>query len=185
MRFRETPLPGAFVIEPEPHSDSRGWLARTFCTVEFAQHGLSFDVVQGYQSKSLRKGTIRGLHYQVPPMVESKLVRCVAGAIYDLILDLRPDSPTYLLSFGLELTADNGLALYVPGMLAHGTQALTDGAQVLSLSNRAYAPANERGVRYDDLDLAGRWPLPVTNVSAKDLTWPPQSDSLRCSHDHC
>jgi dTDP-4-dehydrorhamnose 3,5-epimerase len=172
MRFRETPLPGAFVIEPEPYHDSRGWLARIFCNAEFAQHGLSFDLVQGYQSKSLQKGTIRGLHYQVPPMVESKLVRCVAGAIYDLILDLRPDSPTYLLSFGLELTAENGLALYVPGMLAHGTQALTDGAQVLSLSNRAYAPAYERGVRYDDLDLAGRWPLPVTNVSAKDLTWP-------------
>jgi len=173
MKFHATAVAGAFVIEPEPRRDDRGFLARTFCVSEFGQHGLDFAPVQSYQSYSRRKGTVRGLHYQVAPATESKVVRCIAGAIYDVILDVRPDSPTYLRSFGVELTAENRLALYVPEMVAHGTQALTDGAELLCLAGHAYAPESERGVRYDDPALANRWPLAVAQISPKDLAWPP------------
>jgi dTDP-4-dehydrorhamnose 3,5-epimerase len=173
MRFHTTAVAGAFIIEPELRRDDRGFLARTFCVFEFGQHGLDFAPVQSYQSRSHRKGTVRGLHYQVAPAVESKLVRCIAGAIYDVILDVRPDSPTYLRSFGVELTAENNLALYVPEMVAHGTQALTDAAELLCLAGHAYAPEWERGVRYDDPTLGNRWPLPIAEISPKDLAWPP------------
>ncbi len=173
MKFHQTEIFGAFIIEPEPRRDERGYLARTFCVTEFGEHGIDFTPVQSYQSRSHRRGTVRGLHYQVAPSVESKLVRCIAGAIHDLILDLRPDSPTYLRSFGVELTAENRLALYVPEMVAHGTQALTDGAELLCLAGHAYAPECERGIRYDDVMLGNRWPLPVADISPKDLAWPP------------
>ncbi|TMG34986.1 MAG: dTDP-4-keto-6-deoxy-D-glucose epimerase [Chloroflexi bacterium] len=173
MKFHSTEVAGAFIVEPEPRRDDRGFLARTFCVEEFGQHGLHFAPVQSYQSRSHRKGTVRGLHYQVAPAAESKLVRCIVGAIYDVILDVRPDSPTYLRSFGVELAADNRLALYVPELVAHGTQALTDGAELLCLAGHAYAPECERGVRYDDPILGNRWPLPTVEVSLKDLAWPP------------
>ena len=173
MRFLATAIAGAFIIEPEPRRDDRGFLARTFCVSEFGQHGLDFAPVQSYQSRSHRKGTVRGLHYQVAPAAESKLVCCIAGAIYDVILDVRPDSPTYLRSFGVELSAENTLALYVPEMVAHGNQALTDGAELLCLAGHAYAPEWERGVRYDDPTLGIRWPLPIAELSPKDLAWPP------------
>ena len=173
MRFHETAVAGAFLIEPEPHCDDRGFLARTFDVAEFADHGLRFAPVQSYQSRSYTRGTVRGLHYQVPPAGESKLVRCIAGAIYDVILDMRPDSPTYLRWFGVDLTAENRLALFVPEMVAHGTQAVTDGAELLCLSGHPYSPDCERGVRYDDAVLNNPWPLPVVGVSAKDLGWAP------------
>jgi dTDP-4-dehydrorhamnose 3,5-epimerase len=173
VKFHETGIAGAVIIEPEPRRDDRGFLARTFCVSEFAQHGLDFTPVQSYQSRSHRKGTVRGIHYQVAPAVESKLVRCIAGAIYDVILDVRPDSPTYLRSFGVELSAENRLALYVPEMVAHGTQALTDEAELLCLAGHVYAPESERGIRYDDVTLGNRWPLPVADISPKDLAWPP------------
>ena len=171
MIFHETALAGAFVIEPEPHQDQRGFLARTFCLDEFGEHGIDFTAVQGYQSRSSRKGTVRGLHYQVAPATESKVIRCVSGAVHDVILDLRPESPTYLLSFGVGLSAENRLALYVPEMVAHATQALTDGAELQCLADCRYTPECERGVRYDDLDLARHFPIPVTEVSEKDLAW--------------
>jgi dTDP-4-dehydrorhamnose 3,5-epimerase len=172
VKFHATGIAGAFIIEPEPRGDDRGYLARTYCVSEFREHGLDFAPVQSYQSRSHRKGTIRGLHYQVDPSAESKLVRCVAGAIYDVVLDMRPKSPTYLHVFGVELSADNRLAIYVPSMIAHGTQALTDGAELLCLTSHAYAPQDERGVRYDDEVLGeNRWPLPAAEVSAKDLAW--------------
>lgn len=173
MIFHETALAGAYVIEPEPHQDQRGFLARTFDAAAFAEHGIDFRLVQSYQSRSNRRGTIRGLHYQVAPAIESKLIRCVAGAVHDVILDLRADSPTYLRSFGVDLSAENRLALYVPEMVGHATQALTDGAELLCLANREYTPGCERGVRYDDLDLARHWPLPLTEISEKDLAWTP------------
>jgi dTDP-4-dehydrorhamnose 3,5-epimerase len=173
MIFHETALSGAFVIEPEPHQDQRGFLARTFDAEVFAEHGIDFELVQAYQSRSERRGTIRGLHYQVAPATESKLIRCVTGAIHDVILDLRPDSPTYLRSFAVDLSAENRLALYVPEMVAHATQALTDGAELLCLASREYTAGCERGLRYDDLDLARHWPLPATEISEKDLAWPP------------
>jgi dTDP-4-dehydrorhamnose 3,5-epimerase len=173
MKFHPTDISGALIIEPEPHHDDRGYLARTFCLSEFREHGLNFTPVQSYQSRSYRRGTVRGLHYQDGPAAETKLVRCVAGAIFDVIVDLRPSSPSYLCTFGIELSADNHLALYVPPMLAHGTQALTDGAELLCLTSHPYAPQHERGVRYDDAILgANRWPLPVAEISAKDLAWP-------------
>ena len=173
MRFHPTAVSGAFIIESEPRRDERGYLARTFCEAEFRDHGLDIRPVQGYQSGSLQRGTVRGLHYQVAPALEAKLVRCIAGAIFDVILDMRPDSPTYLRSFGVELTAQGSLGLYVPPMTAHGTQALTDHAELLCLASHAYAPEHERGVRYDDL-IFGRnpWPLPVSEISAKDRSWP-------------
>jgi dTDP-4-dehydrorhamnose 3,5-epimerase len=173
MKFHLTGVAGAFIIEPEPRGDDRGYLARTFCMSEFHEHGLDFTPVQAYQSGSHRKGTVRGLHYQVGPAAEAKMVRCVTGGIYDVILDMRPESPTFLRTFGVELTAENHLALYVPALAAHGTQALTDGAELICLSSHAYAPAYECGVRYDDQILGqNRWPLPVLGISAKDLTWP-------------
>lgn len=172
MKFHKTEVDGAFIIEPEPRCDERGQLARIFCVSEFSQNGLNFIPVQSYQSRSHRKGTVRGLHYQVAPAAESKLVRCIAGAIYDVILDLRPDSPTYLRSTGVELTAENRLAIYVPEMVAHGTQALTDGAELLCMAGHAYAPECERGIRYDDSMLGTRWPLPVADITQKDLAWP-------------
>ena len=173
MKFHETELLGAYVIEPEPHEDQRGFLARTFCLDEFGEHGIDFTAVQGYQSRSNRTGTVRGFHYQVAPALESKLIRCISGAVHDVILDMRPDSPTYLRSFGVDLSAENRLALYVPEMVGHATQALTDGAELLCLANREYTPGCERGVRFDDLDLARHWPLPPTEISAKDLGWTP------------
>jgi dTDP-4-dehydrorhamnose 3,5-epimerase len=178
MIFHETPLDGAYVIEPEPHQDHRGLLARNFCVEEFGEHGIDFHLVQAYQSRSNRRGTVRGLHYQVAPAAESKLIRCINGAAHDVILDMRPDSPTYLQSFGVDLSAGNRLGLYVPEMVAHATQALTDGTELLSLASRAYTPGCERGVRYDDLDLARHWPLPVVEVSDKDLAWAPVSPAV-------
>jgi dTDP-4-dehydrorhamnose 3,5-epimerase len=178
MIFHETAVAGAFVIEPEPHQDQRGFLARTFCVEEFGEHGIDFHLLQGYQSRSYRRGTIRGLHYQAAPALESKVIRCINGAAHDVILDMRPESPTHLRSFGVDLSAENRLALYVPEMVAHATQALTDGAELMSLASRAYTPGCERGVRYDDLDLARHWPLPVTEISEKDLAWAPLGSAV-------
>lgn len=172
MRFTPTGVFGAFLVEPEPRRDDRGYLARIFCVDEFHEHGIDFLPVQSYQSRSERRGTLRGLHYQVAPALEAKLVRCIAGAVHDVILDMRPESPTYLDSFQVDLSADGGIGLYVPPTVAHGTQALSDGAEILCLASHAYSPAHERGVRYDDPVLgAVRWPVAVTGVSAKDHAW--------------
>src|SRR5829696_6404953 len=127
MRFVETSLKGAFILELEERPDDRGFFARTFCASEFAGHGLKPVVAQCNLSFNHRAGTMRGMHYQVPPAAETKLVRCTRGAVYDVIVDLRPESPTYLKHVGVELTADNRRQLYVPEMFAHGYQALTDG----------------------------------------------------------
>jgi dTDP-4-dehydrorhamnose 3,5-epimerase len=181
MRFHETELLGAYVIEPEPREDQRGFLARTFCLDEFGEHGIDFTAVQGYQSRSNRKGTVRGFHYQVAPALESKLIRCISGAVHDVILDMRPDSPTYLRSFGVDLSADNRRALFVPEMVAHATQALTDGAELQCLADCRYTPESERGVRYHDLDLARHFPIPVTEVSEKDLAWPLRAAAVGAS----
>ena len=172
MRFNPTSVMGAFLVEPEPRRDERGSLARIYCLDEFREHAIEFAPVQSYQSRSERRGTVRGLHYQVAPALEAKLVRCIAGAVHDVIVDMRPESPTYLTAFSVDLSAREGIGLYVPPMVAHGTQALSDGAEILCLSGHAYSPEHERGVRYDDPVLGGiRWPLPVTGVSAKDRAW--------------
>lgn len=172
MKFTETPLKGAFVVELEPREDFRGFFARAYCEQEFAQHGLPDRFVQGNMSYNHKKGTVRGLHYQVPPALEAKFMRCIGGAIFDVIVDMRPGSPTYLQWFGLELSAANRKALYVPPLFAHAYQALTDGAEVFYLVSQFYTPGTERGLRPDDPALDIKWPLPIEVISEKDMSWP-------------
>ncbi len=172
MRFLETRLEGSFVIELEPHRDERGFFARTFCAREFAERGLEPGVAQCNLSYNHLRGTLRGLHLQVAPAAETKLVRCVRGAVYDVIVDLRPESATYLSHVGVELTADNRRALYVPKGFAHGYQTLVDDTEVFYQSGEFYSPQNERGIRYDDPALSIQWPVAVTEISLKDASWP-------------
>ena len=172
MQFAETPLHGAWLIEPEPHFDERGWFARCFCENEFCARALTTRFVQHSRSYSRFRGTLRGMHFQEAPHGEEKLVSCLAGAIFDVIGDLRRDSPTYLQTFGVELSATNGRQLYIPKGVAHGFQALTDGATVNYLISEFYAPASAAGLRYDDPVLGIKWPLAPTMVSDRDLSWP-------------
>lgn len=172
MLFKETHLKGAFVIDLERREDSRGFFARMFCANEFKDHGLKPTIVQGNLSFNHKAGTMRGMHMQLPPAPETKLVRCTRGRIYDVIVDLRPDSPTYLQHFGIELTEENRTALYVPELFAHGYQALTDGAEVTYLVGEFYTPGTEKGYRYNDPAFGIQWPVPVTVISDKDANWP-------------
>ena len=172
MIFRETALKGAFVIEVETHADERGFFARTFCQHEFEAHGLKPAVAQCNLSFNHHAGTVRGLHFQRPPAAESKLVRATRGAVLDVIVDLREDSPTYLHHVAVELSADNRRALYVPELFAHGYQTLTDDAEVCYQVSEFYTPGCEGGLRHDDPRLGITWPLPVTVISAKDAAWP-------------
>ena len=171
MKFIGTKLEGAWVIEPRLYEDSRGLFARTYCTREFREQGLVDSFVQCNTSWNARKGTVRGLHYQLPPSSEVKLVRCTAGAAWDVIVDLRPDSPTYLQHVSVELTAKNRLALYIPELLAHGFQALEDGTEVFYQMSAFYTPELSRGLRYDDPRLGIKWPLPVASISDQDRAW--------------
>ena len=172
MIFTETPLSGAWTIDLELREDDRGFFARTFCMREFEEHGLESFTAQCNLSFNHQAGTMRGMHYQLPPATEAKLVRCVKGAIYDVIIDLRPDSPSYLQHFGVRLDDENRRALYVPGMFAHGYQALTDGAEVSYQVSEFYTPGQERGIRYDDPQFGIDWPMKVTVISEKDASWP-------------
>jgi dTDP-4-dehydrorhamnose 3,5-epimerase len=168
MRFTELPLKGAYVIDAEPHEDNRGLFARTFCGREFYEHGLAEKFVQCSTSWNGREGTVRGMHYQLPPACEAKLVRCTAGSLWDVIVDLRPDSPTHLQHAGIELTARNRLSLYIPEMFAHGYQTLEDGTEIFYQMSEFYAPELSAGLRYDDPKLGITWPRPVSLVSEKD-----------------
>jgi dTDP-4-dehydrorhamnose 3,5-epimerase len=172
MRFTATRLENAWIVEPEPHEDDRGLFARTFCAREFRDHSLVDTFVQCNTSWNSREGTIRGLHYQVPPSSEVKLVRCTAGALWDVIVDLRPASPTYLEHVAVELTAKNRRALYIPEMFAHGFQSLDDGTEVFYQMSEFYQSKSARGLRYDDPVLRIEWPLTVTAVSDQDRSWP-------------
>lgn len=172
MIFRETPLQGAYVLELEERSDERGFFARTFCANEFAEHGLKPTVAQANVSYNHQAGTMRGMHYQLPPAAETKLVRCTRGAIYDVIIDLRPESPSYLKHFGVELTEHNRHALYVPELFAHGYLTLTPDAEVVYQVGEFYTPGYERGIRYDDPAFGITWPVAITMTSAKDEFWP-------------
>jgi dTDP-4-dehydrorhamnose 3,5-epimerase len=158
VRFTETPLPGAWVIELEELGDERGWFARTFDAAEFRARGMNPAVVQCNASFNRRAGTLRGMHYQAEPRGESKLVRCVRGAIFDVAVDLRPDSPTHRDWHGVELSAENRLAFYVPAGLAHGFQTLTDDSEVLYQMGDPYVPEAARGVRWDDPMFGIDWP---------------------------
>ena len=172
MIFTETPLAGAFVIDLEPHADERGFFARTYCRREFEDHGVNPNVVQCNTSFNHKRGTLRGLHYQKSPSREAKLVRCVRGSIYDVIVDLREESPTYSRHFGINLTADNYRALYIPESFAHGFQTLEDESEIEYQMSEYYAPGSAAGYRYDDPKLAINWPLQVSVISAPDLSWP-------------
>ncbi|MGH8018943.1 MAG: dTDP-4-dehydrorhamnose 3,5-epimerase [Opitutaceae bacterium] len=172
MKFTETPLKGAFVIDLETRGDDRGFFARTFCAREFAAHGLKTGLVQGNMSFSRIKGTLRGLHFQLPPAAETKLVRCNRGALFDVIVDLRPESPTCTKWFGVELTADNRRALYVPENFAHGFMTLVEDTEAAYLVGEYYSPEHERGYRYNDPAFGIEWPGEVKLISPKDERWP-------------
>ena len=166
--FTETKLKGAFVIDLDRKQDARGFFARAFCQEEFKAHGLKPLIAQGNVAHNIRKGTIRGMHFQFPPAAETKLVRCTRGAILDIIVDLRPESPTYLQHVAVDLNEDNQRALFVPERFAHGYQTLHDNTDTSYSVGEFYSPANESGILYNDPRLGLRWPLPVTVVSEKD-----------------
>lgn len=172
MRFEPTAIDGPCVVHLEPHADDRGSFARVFCAREFAAHGLIGQVAQTNLSHNHAAGTLRGLHWQRPPAGEAKLLRCVKGAIFDVAVDVRDSSPTFLRHVGVELTAENRLALYVPPGFAHGFQTLEDDVDVLYQVSEFYTPGAEAGLRHDDPALGISWPLPVTAISDKDATWP-------------
>jgi dTDP-4-dehydrorhamnose 3,5-epimerase len=171
VRFSETSLPGAFVVELEQLGDERGFFARSFCVREFEEHGLDPYIAQCNVSHNLRKGTLRGMHYQVPPAAETKLVRCTRGAIYDVIIDLRPDSPAYCKWQSFELSVANGRALYIPEGFAHGFQTLEDDSDVLYQMSEYYAPGQARGVRWDDPAFGIEWPVAGPIMSEKDRAY--------------
>lgn len=171
MIFRETPIAGAFLIELERLTDERGSFARTFAVDEFEAHGLETRVVQCNTSTNRRAGTLRGLHYQVPPRAEAKLVRCVRGSIHDVVVDLRPESPTYCDAYGVELSAANGCMLFVPAGLAHGFQTLEDDTEVLYQMSEEYSPEHARGVRFDDPQFGIEWPAAERTISERDRSY--------------
>jgi dTDP-4-dehydrorhamnose 3,5-epimerase len=172
MQFRETPLAGAWVIDPTPHNDDRGRFMRAWCAREFREHGVSFVPVQANMGLSARRGTVRGMHFQEAPALEAKLVRCTKGAVFDVLIDLRPGSTSWGKWFGVELSAENGRMLYVPEHCAHGCQSLEDDTEVYYLASEYFCPASVRGVRFDDPAFDIQWPLAVTAVSEQDRTWP-------------
>jgi dTDP-4-dehydrorhamnose 3,5-epimerase len=172
MRFAEAPIVGAWLIDLEPVVDERGFFARTFCADEFAERGIDATVAQCNISLTRAAGTIRGLHYQVAPAAETKLVRIVRGAVHDVIVDVRPDSQTYLQHFAVELGEDNRRSLFVPTGCAHGFQTLVDETCVEYQMGAKYTPGTDRGVRFDDPRLAIVWPRPIMQVSARDRGWP-------------
>jgi dTDP-4-dehydrorhamnose 3,5-epimerase len=170
--FTETKLPGAFVIEPEMHEDDRGFFARTFCRREFEARGLNPQVVQCNVSFNKRKGSLRGMHFQASPHSEAKLVRCTAGSIYDVIIDLRASSSAFRKHFGVELSARNRKMLYVPEEFAHGFQTLEDDTEVFYQMSQYYSPEHSRGVRWDDPAFGISWPPGERIIIERDRTYP-------------
>lgn len=172
MIFTETPLAGAFVIDLELIEDDRGFFARAWAKDEFSENGLSPVIAQTNMSKTLRAGTFRGFHWQDPPHGEAKTVRCIAGSVFNCIIDMRPDSPTYRQPFGVELSADNRRMLYIPEQFANGFLITSDDTVLLYNVTKPYGPGNEHGIRWDDPSLDIDWPIPVSHVSEKDSSWP-------------
>jgi dTDP-4-dehydrorhamnose 3,5-epimerase len=173
MIFTETKLKGAFIIDLDRKTDERGFFARAFCQNEFRDHGLKPVIAQANVASNAKKGTLRGMHFQYPPAAESKLVRCTRGAILDIIVDLRPESPTYLEHISVELNEDNMTALYVPERFAHGYQALRDNTDTSYQVGEFYTPNAEGGLPHDDPWLGLKWPLPVSVMSPKDQAFRP------------
>lgn len=170
MDFLATPIPGCVLIRPSPHDDARGRFVKTYHADRFAAHGIQAVWVEEFYSRS-RRGCVRGLHFQSPPMAHDKLVYCAAGAVFDAVVDLRRDSPAYGRAYTVELDAQRAEMLFAPRGLAHGFQALTGGALMVYKTTAAYSPAHDTGIRFDSADI--RWPLPVAAVSERDLALPP------------
>lgn len=172
MVFRETKLKGAFIIQIEPIEDERGFFSRTWCKNEFEKYGLKSEIAQCNLSYNKKKGTLRGMHYQVEPYRETKLIRCVKGALYDVIIDLRKDSTTYKQWIGVELTENNGMALYVPEGFGHGFQTLVDDTYAIYQVTEFYTPGAERGIRWNDSQFNIQWPEESKRIiSDKDQNW--------------
>jgi dTDP-4-dehydrorhamnose 3,5-epimerase len=176
MIFTETKLRGAFTLDIQRRGDNRGFFGRSFCRTEFEAHGLEPAVAQANVGFSVKRGTIRGLHFQAPPSVEAKLVRATRGAVLDVIVDLRPESETFLQHVTVELTDDNRTALYVPPRFAHGFQTLADETEITYQASEFYTPSVEGGLSPFDARLAIAWPLPVSEISEKDTRWAPIDD---------
>jgi len=172
MKFIETPMAGAYIIELEPFLDDRGFFARTFCRKELAKIGFDKQVVQINHSLTRQKGAIRGMHYQHPPACEIKIVRCMQGTVFDVMVDVRAGSPTFLKWYGIELSKDDMRMVYIPEGFAHGFQTLTDNAELIYFVSAFYSPELEGGLRFDDPAIAINWPLPAGDVSAKDRNCP-------------
>src|SRR5262245_27528955 len=172
MQFHKTTLDGAWLIQLDPARDNRGFFARTFCTEEFSAHGLETNFPQHSISYSASKGTLRGMHYQREPHSEVKLLRCLRGTIWDVIIDIRPNSPTFRCWQGFELSDSNRHQLYVPKGFAHGFQTLTENVEVSYLISESYSPAAACGIRHNDPIFSLAWPLPVSDISDKDRSWP-------------
>jgi dTDP-4-dehydrorhamnose 3,5-epimerase len=172
LLFKELDLIGAYLVEIEPRADERGFFARTFCEDEFAAAGLSTRFPQTSISYNARRGTVRGMHFQAAPNEETKLVRCVAGAVYDVIVDMRPNSRTYLRSMGVELSAKNRSALYIPTGFAHGFQTLMDDSELLYMIDVNYVAEAARGVRWNDPSFRVEWPDPINVISGRDEQFP-------------
>jgi dTDP-4-dehydrorhamnose 3,5-epimerase len=178
MTFTETPLRGSYVVDLKLFSDDRGWFARTFCKNEFEQIGHTKEWVQLNHSVTYKKGSVRGMHFQYPPHSEIKMVRCIAGAIFDVIIDLRSDSPSFLQWFGQELSATNKTMLYIPEGFAHGFQTLTDNSELIYHHTSFYTPGAEGGIKYDDKKIDIHWKLPVAEVSERDKNHPYLNESF-------
>jgi dTDP-4-dehydrorhamnose 3,5-epimerase len=172
MKFEETDLPGAFLVSLEKIEDERGYFARSWCANEFDDQGLESRLAQCNVSFNRTKGTLRGMHYQIPPFAETKLVRCTRGALFDVIIDLRPESATFTRWLGIELTPDNGMMVYVPAGFAHGFQTLMDRTEVFYQMSEFYSPTHGRGVRWDDPMFGIEWPLDVKVISERDRRYP-------------
>lgn len=172
MNFTETPLDGAYVIELEPFRDERGFFARTFCQKEFAAIGFHKQIVQINHSVTKQKGTIRGMHYQLPPTCETKIIRCVQGEVFDVMVDIRASSPTFMQWYGVELSKDNLRMVYIPDGFAHGFQSITDNVELIYHHSAFYKPEYEGGFKFDDPALAIEWPLPIVAISPKDQSYP-------------
>ena len=172
MQFNQVGIDGAFLIDPTPRADERGRFMRTWCAKEFAEQGIDFVPVQANMGFSLKKGTTRGMHYQESPALEAKLVRCTRGAMFDVVLDLRPGSATFGTWFGTELTPENGRMLYLPRHCAHGYQTLVDDTEMYYMASEFYTPSSARGVRFDDPAFNVQWPLVPAVMSEQDRNWP-------------
>lgn len=172
MKFTEAPIKGVFVVELEKRGDDRGFFARIFCVDEFSKHGMNPTIAQINMSECVYKGTVRGLHYQTSEAAEAKFIRCIKGSVFDVCVDVRPESPTYKKWFGVELSAQNLKAAYIPEGFAHGYVSLEDHSQVIYSASRVYTPGSEKGIRYNDQAIGIQWPIEPTIVSDKDKSWP-------------